>query len=269
MCELLGMSANVPTDMCFSFTGLTRRGGGTGPHKDGWGVAFYEGVGVKTFHESLASADSRIAEIVKSHPMKTEVGICHIRQANVGDVCLANTHPFIRELWGRYWTFAHNGQLQGFQPAAGVYEPVGSTDSESIFCDLLNRLRGSQPRDLSESALVDFLVSNSHTYAQQGVFNLLLSNGDWLFTFCTTKMACITRRAPFGPARLRDEEMVVDFGTETTPNDVVSVIVTDPLTADEVWDVYAPGEWRFWRAGEVVQQGQVDVPTHPSPSASQ
>ena len=43
MCELLGMSANTPTDLCFSFTGLTRRGGGTGPHKDGWGVAFYEG----------------------------------------------------------------------------------------------------------------------------------------------------------------------------------------------------------------------------------
>ncbi len=37
MCELLGMSANVPTDICFSFTGLVQRGGGTGPHKDGSG----------------------------------------------------------------------------------------------------------------------------------------------------------------------------------------------------------------------------------------
>ncbi|MDW2167180.1 class II glutamine amidotransferase, partial [Vibrio sp. 2099] len=26
MCELLGMSANVPTDICFSFTGLMQRG---------------------------------------------------------------------------------------------------------------------------------------------------------------------------------------------------------------------------------------------------
>ena len=41
MCELLGMSANVPTDICFSFTGLVQRGGGTGPHKDGWGITFY------------------------------------------------------------------------------------------------------------------------------------------------------------------------------------------------------------------------------------
>jgi len=46
MCELLGMSANVPTDICFSFKGLRERGGKTGPHKDGWGVAFYQGKGV-------------------------------------------------------------------------------------------------------------------------------------------------------------------------------------------------------------------------------
>ena len=43
MCELLGMSANVPTDIYFSFAGLVRRGGETGPHGDGWGIAFYDG----------------------------------------------------------------------------------------------------------------------------------------------------------------------------------------------------------------------------------
>lgn len=43
------MSANVPTDICFSFKGLKERGGRTGPHKDGWGVAFYENKGVCTF----------------------------------------------------------------------------------------------------------------------------------------------------------------------------------------------------------------------------
>lgn len=31
MCELMGMSANVPTDICFSFTGLMQRGGGLAP----------------------------------------------------------------------------------------------------------------------------------------------------------------------------------------------------------------------------------------------
>ena len=99
------------------------------------------------------------------------------------------------------------------------------------------------------------LVLLSRNYARQGVFNLLLSNGDWLFTFCTTKMASITRRAPFGPARLKDADVTVDFESETTPNDIVSVIVTEPLTSDETWDIYKPGEWRLWRRGVVVMQG--------------
>ncbi|MGG9032668.1 class II glutamine amidotransferase, partial [Escherichia coli] len=41
MCKLLGMSANVPTDICFSVTGLVQRGGGNGTHTDGWGLTCY------------------------------------------------------------------------------------------------------------------------------------------------------------------------------------------------------------------------------------
>lgn len=70
MCELLGMSANTPTDLCFSFTGLTRRGGETGPHKDGWGVAFYEGKGVRMFHDPEPCATSPIADFVSKLPIK-------------------------------------------------------------------------------------------------------------------------------------------------------------------------------------------------------
>jgi predicted glutamine amidotransferase len=256
MCELLAMSANTPTDLCFSFTGLTRRGGDTGPHKDGWGVAFYEGKGVRSFHDVGASASSPIAEMVQTHPIKSEVAICHIRQANVGEITLANTHPFIRELWGRYWVFAHNGQLSDFSVEPGFYAPVGDTDSEALFCNILNHLRSHCDRSTPTEDVIHQLAKLAKIYAREGVFNLLLSNGDWLFTYCSTKMASITRRAPFGPARLKDADMVVDFESETTPNDIVSVIVTEPLTTDEAWDVYQPGEWRLWRKGEVVMADQ-------------
>ncbi len=65
MCELLGMSANVPTDIRFSFSGLMERGGSTGPHGDGWGIAFYEGKGCRTFHDPGPSSDSEIARTVR------------------------------------------------------------------------------------------------------------------------------------------------------------------------------------------------------------
>src|ERR1019366_2792376 len=75
MCELLGMSASVPTDICFSFAGLMRRGGHTGPHKDGWGIAFYDGKGCRTFHDPAASAHSPIADFLRGHSIKSEIVI--------------------------------------------------------------------------------------------------------------------------------------------------------------------------------------------------
>lgn len=260
MCELLGMSANTPTDLCFSFTGLTQRGGNTGPHKDGWGVAFYDGKGVSSFHDASPSCQSKIATMVQKHPIKSEIAICHIRQANVGTVCLENTHPFSRELWGKNWVFAHNGQINDFTPSKrveSIYEPIGDTDSESIFCDLLNQVRHKLTRKSSLQQLADCIEDLAQGYAQQGVFNCLLSNGDWLFTYCSTKLASITRRAPFGPACLTDADVSIDFEAETTPRDVVSIIATEPLTSDEAWEVYQVGEWRLWKAGEVVARGGV------------
>jgi len=257
MCELLGMSANVPTDIVFSFTGLMQRGGGTGPHRDGWGIAFYEGRGVRLFQDPSASIDSEVARLVQRYPIKSETVIGHIRQANVGKVCLSNTHPFVREMGGRYWTFAHNGQLADFHPEPGLYRPVGDTDSEAAFCDLLNRVRRAFPEPVPVEVLLPTLVHACATYREQGVFNCLLSDGDWLFTFCTSKLAWITRRAPFGPARLKDADLTVDFQSETTPDDVVTVIATEPLTDNENWTRMQGGEWMLWWRGEIVDQGRI------------
>lgn len=257
MCELLGMSANVPTDIVFSFTGLMQRGGGSGPHRDGWGVGFYEGRGLRLFQDPQASIDSEVARLLTRYPIKSEVVIGHVRQANVGTVCLANTHPFSRELWGRNWCFAHNGQLSDFTPLGSFYRPVGDTDSEAAFCDLLNRVRAAFAEPVAWGQLLPVLVDAASHYRRHGVFNCLLSDGDWLFTCCTSKLAWITRRAPFGPACLRDVDVSVDFGGETTPDDVVTVIATEALTSNERWQCYQPGEWRLWQRGECLATGQL------------
>lgn len=257
MCELLGMSANVPTDIIFSFTGLMQRGGVTGPHRDGWGIAFYEGRGMRMFHDPAPGAESAIAQLLQRIPIKSELVICHIRHANVGGVSLVNTHPFTRELWGQHWVFAHNGQLADFAPGPGLYTPVGDTDSEAAFCDLLNRLRHRHPTAAPAlDTLLPELVRACDEYRRHGVFNCLLGNGDWLFSYCSSKLASITRRAPFGAARLKDVELSVDFRAEANPGDVVTVIATEPRTCDEQWDIYQSGEWRLWRAGECVAQGR-------------
>lgn len=259
MCELLGMSANVPTDILFSVTGLMQRGGRTGPHTDGWGVAFYEGKGLRLFQDTQPSAHSEVAELVQRYQIKSELVIGHIRQANVGDVCLANTHPFIRELWGHYWCFAHNGQLKEFNPPQSFYRAVGATDSERLFCDLLNRIRQQFPEPVEVEQLLPLLTQACAEYQAQGVFNCLMSNGDWLFSFCSTKLAEITRRAPFGPAHLKDADLSVDFHAVTTPHDIVTVLATEPLTEEETWIRHPPGTWVLWRQGVSVARGQISL----------
>lgn len=251
MCELLGMSANVPTDICFSFTGLMQRGGRTGPHRDGWGIAFYEGRGCRTFHDPRPSVDSEIAQLIHRHPIKSCNVISHIRQATHGRVCLENTHPFTRELWGRTWAFAHNGKLHGVKRRPlGFYRPIGTTDSEHAFCWFLDRVRRELPEMPRRSErlfrLVRTLCDDLRTL---GTFNLLLCDSRHLFTYCTTKLCWITRRAPFGAARLCDAELEVDFARETTPKDIVTVVATAPLTTNETWNVMAPGDFVVFREG--------------------
>ena len=141
LCELLGMNANVPTDICFSFAGLMRRGGATGPHRDGWGIALYEGKGCRTFHDPKPSAHSEIARLIpgisdqepdRHLPYKTR----QPRPDRPREY--ASIHA---QLWGRSWSFAHNGQLRGIKKWPNAhFRPIGTTDSEHAFCWLMDQL---------------------------------------------------------------------------------------------------------------------------------
>lgn len=178
--------------------------------------------------------------------------ISHIRQANRGGVSLENTHPFTRELWGRYWTFAHNGQLSDYHTLdSGRHRPVGQTDSEKAFCWLLNQLERRYPETPQDmESVFTYLASCCEVLKEKGVFNMLMSDGEYVMTYCTNHLYWITRRAPFGKAALLDEDVEINFQEETTPNDVVSVIATQPLTGNEAWQRMKPGEYGLFHFGE-------------------
>ncbi|HEV3430034.1 MAG TPA: class II glutamine amidotransferase [Paraburkholderia sp.] len=262
MCQLLGMNCAAPTDVTFSFTGFAARGGATDHHADGWGIAFFEDKACRLFIDNEASARSPIAEMVKRYPIKSRNTIAHIRKATQGGCSLENSHPFQRELWGRHWIFAHNGDLQDFNPVlTDVYQPVGTTDSERAFCLLLQGLRkafpGSQP-PLDE--LFAALETLTREITQFGVFNFLMSNGQALFAHCSTHLHYLVRRWPFSTAHLVDADVSIDFAKYTTPEDRVAVIATAPLTDNEVWTRFAPGDLLMFQHGEVIAQTRVPVP---------
>lgn len=253
MCQLLGMNCNVPTDIVFSFRGFRRRAGITDEHADGFGIGFFEEKGCRVFIDDLAACRSPIAELVENNPIKSLNVIAHIRKATQGEIRLENCHPFQRELWGRYWLCAHNGDLKALPEGFGIgtrYTPVGDTDSEQAFCELLERLWRRFPTPPDTATLMPALAEEVRRIAGHGVYNLLLSNGDWLFAHCSTRLVYLVRQAPFATAHLVDEDLAIDFNTVTTPRDRVAVIATTPLTDNEPWTVLEPGDAVWFHDGQ-------------------
>ncbi len=251
MCELLGMECNVPTDIVFSFSGLAMRGGLKGPHADGWGLALYEQRAVRLFLEPAAAAHSPLARYVRENPIKTLLAIAHVRRRTRGKVALRNTHPFVRELWGRQLVFAHNGTLRRIrrQPL-GRFRPIGETDSEYAFCALLERLRRrfrSYPRPAQP--LWEAVARFASELGSAGTFNFLLGDGSHLYARCATRFHYLIRKAPFRHATLADDDVTVDFASVTTPRDRVAVVATQPLTRDEQWMTGRPGQMWVFRGG--------------------
>ena len=250
MCQLLGMNANTPTDVMFSFTGLATR---AGEHKDGFGIAFFEDRGVRVFVDHHSARDSPVAELVKHYPIKSGNVIAHIRKATQGRVALENTHPFMRELWGRYWVFAHNGDLKGFQPRLhGAFRPVGDTDSELAFSWLMQELAKAHAAVPTVGELTRTLAELLPRAAAHGAFNLLLSNGQALWAHGSTRLHWLQRRHPFAHARLADDDLSVDFATLAGPGDRVAIVATEPLTAGEPWQAFAAGQLRVFVDGTPV-----------------
>lgn len=250
MCQLLGMNCNVPTDVVFSFTGFAERGGHTDAHVDGWGIAFFEGAGLRHFVDHQSAATSPVADLIRRYPIKSRNVIAHIRKATQGAVALENCHPFVRELWGRYWVFAHNGDLKDFQPKLHAnFRPVGTTDSERAFCWIMQELAKSHASLPSITELTLTLRELLAQVAVHGTFNCMLSNGEALWAHASTQLYAVQRQHPFARAQLHDEDLSVDFATQAQAGDRVAVVVTAPLTTNEVWSAFVPGELRLFVDG--------------------
>lgn len=252
MCELLGLCANAPADIRFSFSGLKQRGGNTGVHKDGWGISLYEGRGSRSFHDPEPSAESDLAHFFQQTSIKSKIIISHIRQANSGKVSLENTHPFSRELWGCDWVFAHNGQLKGIKKKEfHFYQPVGTTDSEYAFCYMMDRIREEFPQRPKKTKDLWLLINSlADEINKHGVFSFLLSDSRNMYAYCSNKMCWLTRQYPFGEAHLIDTDEMVDFNTLLSRDDVITIIASSALTDNEQWHCMEKGEFRIFNNGK-------------------
>ncbi|EXV23727.1 TPA: class II glutamine amidotransferase, partial [Klebsiella pneumoniae] len=73
------------------------------------------------------------------------------------------------------------------------------------------------------------------------------------------KLHWLVREYPFNNAHLIDLDVEVDFSQVTTPEDRVAVITTEPLTHNETWIAYQPGEMILFQHGKPIKKAITQV----------
>ena len=255
MCEIFAMSSRYPTSVGFSLETLARRGGQDGPHKDGWGVAYFEDHDVLLLRESSPAAESGLVRFMEKHGPPSNLVISHIRQATQGENALRNTQPFQRELGGRAHVFGHNGNLPGIKDKRSLdsdrFSPVGDTDSEFAFCCLLERLTKlwgrSTVKPPSVESRLEIVADFAASFRQLGPFNFVYSDGDTLFVHAHRRTQNDGGVRPPGLHLLARScnEQAVDLsksGVIMAPVAQELVLVASVPLTHEPWEPIAEGE---------------------------
>jgi len=266
MCELLAISSRFSVTANFSLMKFAEHGGHTGPHRDGWGVVFYEGNDVHRIREAQAAADSDWVHFIANHHLTSPLVIAHLRRATHGERTLANTQPFARELAGRMHVFAHNGDLPrlfeapSFQPRH--YHPLGTTDSELAFCCLMDRLRGLWVNSDGTPPLAQRLAivaAFAKEIRRHGPANFLYSDGEYLYAHAHRRMNPATKRvdAPglhllrrHCPVAISNDEKIRGLSISSDEN-ILTLLASVPLS-DEPWQFLDEGEIVILKDGERV-----------------
>lgn len=194
MCELFGWSLGGPVKVSeLPLEPFFDRGGKTGNHDDGWGVALYMGgKNAVLMKDAFPASKSDLAQhLLLNEQLETSLGIAHIRYATNGMIHSGNAHPFVREFLGHDWSFAHNGVVPTAFKLISVgdrFVPTGTTDSEHLFCFIMNSLAKifvAMPKrnDAEGMAKLYKEIGKAAKIAGAGGgrFNMLLSNGIDLF----------------------------------------------------------------------------------------
>jgi glutamine amidotransferase len=159
---------------------------------DGWGMALWEGRGVRIFKEPVSALKSALyGNLSAMESLVSPVWLVHVRETSVGGNTADNTHPFSREWMGRDYAFAHNGTLKDYpKDSAGPrFHPAGDTDSEWACCRLMDAMAAAFPGIRPGESFMDLegappvFARACREIDEWGRFNLLFSDGKHLWVY--------------------------------------------------------------------------------------
>ena len=244
---------------------------------DGWGLGYYpagepSAAILKEPAPPISSMRSQLA--LAWEQVESSVFVLHIRAATWGALSDANTQPFSRTWARRDWLMAHAGSLDR-KPTdvPGPFEPVGSTDTEAIFCNLMNRFVDAGWRSIADIDL-DTLIEWFGSMNEVGELTLCLSDGLDLLVHSDRRGAPLhlgSLAPPYQQIAFGDIDLDIDLTRRGAKSRKGAIVSTNPLDARDgdagnaiTWRQLAPGTLLVLREGAVITErstgGELDTP---------
>lgn len=281
MPNLLAMS--FEGELAPSFDLLCLAPGHTLP--DGWGLGYYPGgepsaVVLKEPAPPQGSIRSQLAKAWEH--LESSLLVLHVRAARWGAITDANTQPFSRS-WGRRdWLFCHSGSLtQRPTDERGLFEPVGSTDTEHLFCVLLGRFAEKGWKSLGDVDLA-MLRDWLDVLDDEGGLTIALTDGRDLIVYADRdgegSLYLGTIAPPYDRAVFGDADLVLDLGARGTKSRKGVIVSSTPLQPIEsppadganaeppeqraaiAWTQVPPGTLLCIRQGAVISEHNPPAP---------
>jgi transglutaminase-like putative cysteine protease/predicted glutamine amidotransferase len=231
---------------------------------DGWGLGYYPAgePSAAVLKEPAPPHGSIRGELVKAwEHLEASLFVLHVRTATWGPNTDANTQPFVRCWGGREWMIGHAGSLtlrldEKFEPA---FEPVGATDTERVFCVLLERIaaRGwPSIADADLGVLHEWLLELN----TRGGLDMVLCDGRDLLAYAdrfgSDRLHVAEVLPPYRGVAFGDADVWIDLTRRGSKPRKGCVVSSSPLTSE---GASAPLSWRQLGRGELVvmRQGAV------------
>lgn len=193
MCRLLAFASIAPTtprelvgDDLRSFVSLSQE------HRDGWGMAWYDGDGELNVARDVEAAHTSDLLDKLAGTTETRAMVLHLRRASPGlSILLENTHPFT----AGQEAFAHNGWIRPVGELEDLLDPEvrqslrGTTDSERYFRLLLAAAERTGDVERALPPLLERLRGGFRYTA----LNFVLMTGRRLYAVCDYSAEAVER----------------------------------------------------------------------------
>ncbi len=234
----------------------------TGNHSHGWGFGWYPGdhYAAMVAKDPAARGTQVLAETITDWSnFRSTVFFCKISGAGAG-YTHTEAQPFSRSFAGRDWLFMHNGDLDKIEleklhgATRRLLEPMGTTDSELAFIELLARVREGEARQYSDIA-PENILSWFQTFDALGSSDMFATDGHSVICFHgsqSPKSMYYSRIQP--PDNQETFESAAAQFTLSDPRDTYRtalIFSSSPFSAG-TWTEMLPGQMIVARRGAIV-----------------